>query len=63
MEEQAMVEKKKKTGAQDPSRQKNEEEIRTEARRRATEQGRDWKSLTKEERQTFRKEARAALNK
>jgi hypothetical protein len=46
--EQAVVEKRK------------DDAIKTEARRRASEHGRDWKSISKEERKGFRKEARKA---
>ena len=57
-----MVEKKGK-GLPDQGQQKNKDDIKTEARRRATEQGRDWDSISKEERKTFRQEARASLKK
>jgi hypothetical protein len=57
-----MVEKKGK-GLPDQGQQKNKDGVKTEARRRATEQGRDWESMSKEERKTFRQEARASLKK
>jgi hypothetical protein len=41
-------------------KQKSDDAIKTEAQRRASKQGRDWKSISKEERKGFRKEARKA---
>jgi hypothetical protein len=56
-----MVEKKE-TGVQ--GQQKNDDdEIKTEARRKAKEDGRDWQSLSKEERKAYREEAREKLGK
>ena len=58
------MDQKKERGLQDQGRDKNAaSDIKTEARRRASEQGRDWKTMSKEERKAFKQEARAALNK
>jgi hypothetical protein len=46
----------------DQGQQKNaKNEVQSEARRRASEQGRDWKTMTADERKSLRQEARKAL--
>ena len=46
----------------DQGQQKNaKNEVQSEARRRASERGRDWKTMTADERKALRQEARKAL--
>jgi hypothetical protein len=46
----------------DQGQQKNaKNEVQSEARRRASEQGRAWKTMTADERKSLRQEARKAL--
>jgi hypothetical protein len=58
-----MVEKKEKSarGQEPPKSNADSNDVRTEARRKAKEDGRDWQSLSKEERKAYKKEARERL--